>query len=254
MGEKLKRWVCPYCDKSATMRKGYDFEDELIKFNLQSEKYAQELRIRTINNICPNPKCRLTSVVVSLDGIDTVEAQSRNKGHGYNFFKYVAISLLPYQISRKVKSFNANIPAPIISDYEEACSIVELSPKAAATLARRALQGMIRDFWEINERTLYQEINKLKSMVDPTIWEAIDGLREMGNIGAHMEQDVNLIIDIDPDETEMLIELIEILLEDWYVQRERRQKALLEVKSLADRKKKEIESGKFIVEPGDGEE
>ena len=36
------------------------------------------------------------------------------------------------------------IPIPqLMDDYEEACAIVNLSPKASATLSRRCLQGMI---------------------------------------------------------------------------------------------------------------
>ena len=34
----------------------------------------------------------------------------------------------------------------ILEDYKEACLIKDKSPKAAATLARRCLQGMIRIF------------------------------------------------------------------------------------------------------------
>jgi hypothetical protein len=44
------------------------------------------------------------------------------------------------------------IPEQIKDDYYEACSILNLSPKASATLARRCLQGMIRDFWGITKK------------------------------------------------------------------------------------------------------
>lgn len=38
------------------------------------------------------------------------------------------------------------IPSAIRSDYMEALSIVDASPKASATLSRRCLQGMIHDY------------------------------------------------------------------------------------------------------------
>jgi hypothetical protein len=41
--------------------------------------------------------------------------------------------------------------------------------------------------------------------------EAIDIVRNIGNIGAHMEADINVIVDVDPDEAQTLIELIETL-------------------------------------------
>jgi hypothetical protein len=39
-----------------------------------------------------------------------------------------------------------------------------------------------------------------------------------------MEEDVNVIIDVEPAEAELLIGLIETLFEDWYVDREEKQK------------------------------
>ena len=46
--------------------------------------------------------------------------------------------------------FPEYIPAQIRQDYGESCKIVSLSPKAFATLSRRCLQEIIRDFWSIN--------------------------------------------------------------------------------------------------------
>lgn len=78
--------------------------------------------------------------------------------------------------------------------------IIELSPKAAATLFRRCLQGMIHDFWNIHEKNLNAEITELQDKVPSSMWKALDGIRKIGNIGAHMESDVNLIVDIDISE------------------------------------------------------
>ena len=73
-------------------------------------------------------------------------------------------------------------------------SIRDLSPKASATLARRALQGMIRDYWKVSKGRLIDEIDAIKEKVDPITWKAIDAIRRIGNIGAHMEKDINVII------------------------------------------------------------
>ena len=106
------------------------------------------------------------------------------------------------------KSYPDYIPKQIRDDYTEASDIIDLSPKAAATLFRRCLQGMIHDFWNIHEKNLNAEISKLKDKVSLPLWSAIDGLRKMGNIGAHMEHDVNLIVDIDTLEAQKLQKLI----------------------------------------------
>ena len=109
------------------------------------------------------------------------------------------------------------VPAPIRSDYEEACLIRSLSPKASATLCRRCLQGMLRDFWSVYANTLAQEINQIQDKVSPKVWQVIHALRKLGNIGAHMEHDVNLLVDIDPGEADRLIRLIEYLIQEWYI-------------------------------------
>jgi hypothetical protein len=82
---------------------------------------------------------------------------------------------------------------------------------------------MIRDFWDIKKDRLIDEIAELKSRVDGTTWAAIDAVRHMGNIGAHMEKDVNLIIEVDPNEAGLLTSLIETLFEEWYIARHDRE-------------------------------
>ncbi|MGI8425936.1 MAG: DUF4145 domain-containing protein [Actinomycetota bacterium] len=128
-------------------------------------------------------------------------------------------SLVP---SSKAKAFPDYIPTAVLADYREACAIRDLSPKGSATLSRRCLQGVLRDFWDVKSGRLVDEIDQIKDKVDPLTWSAIDALRRLGNIGAHMEKDVNLIVDVDPDEAILLIDLIETLLREWYVAREER--------------------------------
>ena len=43
-----------------------------------------------------------------------------------------------------------------------------------------------------------KEIEQIKGKVESLTWQAIDAVREVGNIGAHMGEDVNLIVDIEP--------------------------------------------------------
>ncbi len=102
------------------------------------------------------------------------------------------------------------MPEAIRTDYYEACRIRDLSPKASATLARRCLQGMIRDFCSIRKARLAAEIAALRRQMEqmkapPGVTreaiDAIDRVRQIGNIGAHMEKEINLIIDVDPDKS-----------------------------------------------------
>jgi hypothetical protein len=129
------------------------------------------------------------------------------------------------------------VPKAILDDYSEACLIRDLSPKASATLSRRCLQGIIRDFWRVSKARLVDEIEAIKDKVDPLTWDAIDAVRHIGNIGAHMEKDINVMIDVDPQEAGLLIGLIETLIKDWYVLRHQRTEHLRAIVELSDDKK-----------------
>ncbi|MBF1236903.1 MAG: DUF4145 domain-containing protein [Lautropia mirabilis] len=110
-----------------------------------------------------------------------------------------------------------NIPVAIRQDYSEAVLICELSPKASATLSRRCLQGIIRDVYKVNENSLVKEIDKIKEKIDKDTLEIIEMIRKAGNIGAHTEKDISIIIDIDPGDARILIQLIETLIQKWYI-------------------------------------
>ncbi len=141
--------------------------------------------------------------------------------------------------SSMAQQFPTYVPEAIRNDYEEACAILNLSPKASATLSRRCIQGMIRDYWNVTKGTLNKEIDALKDKIDPFLWQTIDAVRKIGNIGAHMEKDINTIVDIDPGEAEKLIKLIEILIKEWYINSYERQKLFADIISINEEKQSE---------------
>jgi hypothetical protein len=98
---------------------------------------------------------------------------------------------------------------------------------------------MIRDFWKVTRPTLKLEIDALQDKVDTGDWESIEAVRKIGNIGAHMQSDVNIIVDVEPEEAQLLNELIETLLKDWYVVREERAARNKSLKELAEKKEAE---------------
>jgi hypothetical protein len=148
-----------------------------------------------------------------------------------------AWKLIPQGSAKPVPDY---IPKALRDDYEEACSIADLSPKSAATLCRRCLQGMIRDFWEVNTKSdrLWEEMKAIKEKLDPETWDAIVAVKDIGNIGAHMEKaDINAIVDVEPREAQLLIELIESLFADWYVARETKRRRHVDLMAAAASKK-----------------
>jgi hypothetical protein len=176
--------------------------------------------------VCPNPDCKKFTFAVKVFSFDRATNTVKDL--------IADARLIPPSFAKVLPDY---IPVAIKQDYEEACAIRDLSPKAAATLARRALQGMIRDFWGVSKARLIDEIEGIKEKVDPLTWNAINVVRGVGNIGAHMEKDINVIVDVDPDEAGLLIELIETLVDEWYVQRYERQERMNAVIKLGDAKK-----------------
>lgn len=215
-------FVCPFCGHAQAYQNSFSFFNNGAYSNthpIPTEYQESSFSIYTVH--CSNNVCRKISVV----------AINRTTGK--------QIDLVP-QVT--MKRYPEYIPEQIRQDYEEASMIIESSPKAAATLLRRCLQGMIHDYWEIVEKNLNAEITALKDKVSPAQWKAIDALRKVGNIGAHMEKDVNLIIDIEADEAKKLLKLIELLFEKWYIARHDEEMLLADIVDIADEKAAERKS------------
>ncbi len=225
-------WVCPHCGHAATI----DDDDVSIDDSILTVKNKDGYRCLTsVFIVCPNPECRKFTLTAVLKEVQSV---FRPDGSGRPDYSKLPVlrqwDLIP---ESKAKSFPNYIPKPILDDYNEACLIRDLSPKASATLSRRCLQGIIRDFWQVKPGRLVDEIKQIKDKVDVDTWKAIDGVRSVGNIGAHMEEDINVIVDVDPNEAQLLVELIEILLKDWYVAREQKRLHLEAIGKLTTEKR-----------------
>jgi hypothetical protein len=199
----------------------------------QTEKGEIGFGILTIR--CVNKECNKLFLKVRL-----TKSLMRQGNHteGYKIQEW---QLLPESSAKVLPEY---VPKVIQDDYYEACRIRDLSPKASATLARRCLQGMIRDFFGISKSKLKDEIDAIEEMVGPDTFAAIDAVRSVGNIGAHMEKDIDLIIDVEPGEAQLLIELIEQLIEDWYTTRKSKQDRLSKITELAKAKKEQKQEGK----------
>lgn len=229
-------WRCHYCGQNATIT-DENYSQDSRNFNMDN-KYGN-LRLATAIIVCPNPECREYEIRASLFKMRSVPAGSFLLEHG------VSRGLVPdgdplFTWKLKPQSdairFPDYVPKPIVDDYNEACLILNLSPKASATLSRRCLQGIIRDFWGIIKSRLIDEIDELNGKVEDKTWQAIDAVRKMGNIGAHMEKDINLVIDVETEEAELLKRLIEMLIKDWYMARHDREKHLDKIIEVAKKK------------------
>lgn len=87
------------------------------------------------------------------------------------------------------------------------------------------------------------EIDLIKDKIPADQYRVLNGVRRLGNIGAHMEKDVNLIVDIDPGEAQKLVKLLELLLKDWYIARYEREELYREILVIDEKKQDERHPG-----------
>lgn len=221
----MATWTCPFCNQNATLT-APNISDAEHRFSNDNKYGIQALKTKVL--VCPNELCKEFTLVASLHSFAEVGA-----------YLQMAKARETWQLipTSEARVFPDYIPEPILHDYNEACLIRDLSPKASATLSRRCLQGIIRDFWKVTKPRLFDEIEGIREKVEPLTWQAIDAVRHIGNIGAHMEKDINVIIDVDPQEAKLLIGLIETLIKDWYVLRHEREEQLRAIIELSDEKK-----------------
>lgn len=216
-------WTCPHCKTKTTVN---DNDYHKSESNLRIKNTDGTKSLDSIWIVCPNTDCKKLSLYVQLYEYNYIHLWQRG-----GLIK--EWTLLP---DTKANVYPDYIPIAIRQDYEEAYAILDLSPKASATLSRRCLQGMIRDFWGVKKGRLVDEINAIEDRVDPLTWKSIDAIRKVGNIGAHMENDINLIIEVEPKEAQLLVQLIEMLFEEWYVHKHERELKLKSIVGMAELK------------------
>lgn len=219
------KWKCPYCNHASTIsNRNRSIQKHVFA---PGNSHNRQFGITTTVTVCPNPACREYTVRASLHKV--VEKKAKKPAGGFAIHhEDVGRPLSSAQLrpQSRARTFPSYIPRPILDDYAQASLIKDLSPTAAAALARRCLRGIIRDYWGISKNRMIDEIDALQSRVDEVTWQAIDSVRRIGNIGAHMGDDANKLVDTDPDEADLLLDLIEIVIEDWYIARHEREKHL----------------------------
>lgn len=215
----MSGYTCPFCNQIMSLN-GYVMNSYKASFSSSQDTRPYSKETVSLNFYkCPN----CNKISITLNGLgETVES--------------IFIPVLPQSLANQFPDY---IPLQLRQDYEEAYAIANLSPKASATLSRRCLQGMIRDFWGITDNKLADAIKKLETRIPASQWKAIDSIRKLGNIGAHMEKDINLIVDIEPDEATILLKLIELLMEKWYINRYEEEQLCAEITSISDAKQEQ---------------
>jgi len=105
---------------------------------------------------------------------------------------------------------NPDIPADIRHDYDEASSILDVSPRGSAALIRLAIQKLCKELGKPG-RNINDDIKALVADgLDPRVQKALDAVRVIGNNAVHPGQ-----IDLRDDRAtaESLFRLINLVVE-----------------------------------------
>lgn len=226
-------WVCPHCGTTVTLQtSNVNHGHGSAAIDTAAENEGISIDWETTK--CPSKSCGkfVVDVSVHFGRMGKYPHGGRNGQVTANADRPVGIGYARFE-PRIGVPLSSHVPQVVKDDYEEACLIRDLSPKASATLCRRALQGMIRDFHGVVKGTLHEELAAIKTLCDSEMFDAMMGLKGVGNIGAHPEKDINLIVDVEEGEVDTLLELLRILDKDWYVARASRNNSLTAVKALA---------------------
>lgn len=217
----MAAFICPHC--SVAMSQSQD------TYSTQTPSFSSSAGKSYEDRIKDNPLDPSTLEIEFYHCPECGEYTILANGYG-SAVKDVHVTIYPSSLAKKFPDY---VPKNIRQDYEEACAIVDLSPKASATLSRRCLQAMIRDFWNIKgKKRLVDEIDALKDEIQADQWEILNCIRRLGNIGAHPEADVSLIIDINPEDAQKLISVIELLIKQWYIDRHEKEQLYEEIREI----------------------
>jgi hypothetical protein len=117
---------------------------------------------------------------------------------------------------------NPSVPSVYGKELNEAAAVAPISSRASAALARRLLQQILREHFEISARDLTSEIDIFlaKSDLPTELRLSVDAVRTVGNFAAHplKSKQTGQIVDVEPGEAEWLLQTCEWLIEYAFVQ------------------------------------
>ncbi|WP_348699585.1 DUF4145 domain-containing protein [Duganella fentianensis] len=112
------------------------------------------------------------------------------------------------------------VPSSIAEDFNEACLVLDDSPKASAALSRRCLQAILRDKGYTQKDLAPAIAAAIASNTLPSeLAESLDAVRNIGNFAAHPMKDTSsgAVLPVELHEAEWNLEVLESLFDFYYV-------------------------------------
>lgn len=228
-------WKCPYCKAYSAFTPS---ADQLSTASLRTGRFGEhgpeigdtfrvsaEVEVRE----CQNDDCREVSIYTK--AYEEYYMPQHDGGDTENRDLTDWIQVFPQVIPEEI-TLPDYIPNKVREDFKQASLIKDLSPKATVALCRYCTQYMIRDFWGISKGRLVDEIAELeRKNACPASIEMLDAIRDMGNFGAHPEKDTSVIIEVDPKDAKIAVEIVQTIIKDWYIDKHEREERQVKIKS-----------------------
>ena len=143
----------------------------------------------------------------------------------------------------KVLCNDEKIPIEVRDDLNNANSIVDISPDAAAGLVRRALEQVLKKYLKLSGKRLIDLISSSESLLHPKSFRLLDSLREYGNFGTHLKEDVvdREFLLVTKDEAVFSINVLKGFIEEEFVHKSKVDEMLQQLEQKKQRRDKKID-------------
>ncbi|MCB7038998.1 DUF4145 domain-containing protein [Eggerthella sinensis] len=243
-------WECPHCKvRSAFVPCEEQASRAFKKINYyeygpeigDSLEIFGEIQVRE----CQNEDCQKISVYAKAYESCLMPMLDGLGAENHDLTDWIQICPKPMPDSVDLPDY---VPDKVRDDFREAYLIKDISPKASVALCRYCIQYMIRDFWGISKSRLVDEIADLeKSGKSPTSIKMLDAIRDMGNFGAHPEKDTSTIIEVDPEDADLAVQIVQTIIKDWYIDKHEREARISAIDARIAAKKKLREAASSTV-------
>jgi len=191
---------CPHCLQNFH----YSYEWRKLKNDKEGSWFV-------VYTLCPDCKKLIINLMQGRKGeYDPVESSS-----------VVVKNVMVWPKGSSCPPCPPEVPSDFAEDYTEACLVLPDSPKASAALSRRCLQHILREKAGVKPSSLADEIQEAldRNLFPSYIAEVVDAVRNVGNFATHptKSKQTGEIIDVEPGEAELNLDVIEVLFDFYFV-------------------------------------
>jgi len=203
--QQRNRITCKHCDRESVVDGDvFQWEGDIVSSNVMT--LGGRLYVFTCQ-LCGNANIMYEGINFAA-GLSSPERMAND------------IEMIQIYPTRKRNKDFVYVDEKYINEYNDACHVLEISPKACAVLCRRIAETILTDECKL-KGTLEEKIDKFildKSPPSPLL-EYLPSIRLAGNRGAHEKRDISgIVVEVEKNDCVILLETIEMLFDFVFMQ------------------------------------